>query len=378
MIYLDNNATTRVLPPVKEAMLPWLGEHYGNASSSHAVGQLAKQALVHARGVVASLLSATPAEIVFTSGATESNHTAIFSALSAQTNKKRIVTSAVEHSSTLLLLQHLETLGVEVVKVPVMPSGALNIVALENAVTDETALVTLMHANNETGVLFPVAEVANVAKNHGALLHVDAAQTAGKLLLNVKEIGCDLLSFSGHKLHAPQGVGVLFAKKGLPVAPMFFGHQERNRRGGTENLPGIVGLSVAIELAMAGVSDKQKTVAALRDYFEINILEHVPFAFLNGTESRSGNTSNLCFSGLNGEMLLNRLEKYGVIASLGSACTAGSTAPSHVLLAMGLSHDDALSSIRFSLSCETTREEIDATIHAVKQATEAMLLASAA
>lgn len=378
MIYLDNNATTRVLTPIREAMLPWLGEHYGNASSSHAIGQVAKQALVKARTSVAKLINAHPVEVIFTSGATESNHTAIFSALAAQPQKKRIVTSTVEHSSTLLLLKHLQTVGVEVVYVPVLPTGALDMSALREAVNQETVLVTLMHANNETGVVFPVAEVAEITQQQGALLHVDAAQTAGKFAINTKEIGCDLLSFSGHKLHAPQGVGVLFVKKGLAITPRFFGHQERHRRGGTENLPGIVGLSTACALAEAGLTEKQEAMSALRDYFEQHILAKVPFAYVNGTEARVCNTSNICFSGLNGEALLNQLEKNGIIASLGSACTAGGTDPSHVLLAMGLRHEDALASIRFSLSCETTRAEIETAIGVILRAVEDMLLQSAA
>lgn len=378
MIYLDNNATTRVLPEVREAMLPWLGEHYGNASSSHALGQRAKQALANARLCVAQLIGAQPVEILFTSGATESNHTAIFSALSAQPDKKRIVTSAVEHASTLQLLKYSEKLGVEVVRVPVSANGALDLPALREAVNANTALVTLMHANNETGVLFPVDEVAEIAHQHGALLHVDAAQTVGKMPLTIKEIACDLLSFSGHKLHAPQGVGVLFVRKGLVVDPMFFGHQERNRRGGTENLPGIVGLSVACALVQAALSENHIKIAALRDALEQGILATVPFAYLNGTAVRISNTSNLCFAGLNGEELLHRLEKNGVIASRGSACTAGGTEPSHVLLAMGLSREHALSSLRFSLSCETTQAEIEAAIHAVQLAVKAMTLQSAA
>ncbi len=378
MIYLDNNATTRVLPAVREAMLPWLGEHFGNASSSHALGQRAKRALANARSVVAKFIGAQPAEIMFTSGATEANHTAIFTALSAQPDKKRIVTSTVEHASTLQLLKYLEKLGVEVVHVPVLPSGALDIAALKAAVTASTALVTLMHANNETGVLFPLTEIADIAHQHGAIFHVDAAQTAGKIPLQSKEIGCDLLSFSGHKLHAPQGVGVLFVRKGLTIDPMFFGHQERNRRGGTENLPGIAGLMAGCELAQVTFAEKQIKIAALRDALEQGILATIPFAHVNGATARISNTSNICFAGLNGEELLTRLEKNEVIASRGSACTAGGTEPSHVLLGMGLGREDALSSLRFSLSCETTSAEIEATIQAVQQAVKAMTLQSAA
>lgn len=357
--YFDNNATTRVLPQVMEAMRPWFCEQYGNPSSSHPMGEYAKQALITARAAVAAFLHASPAEIVFTSGATESNHMAILGALAAQPEKRRIVTSTVEHSSTMRLLGQLSSLGVEVVQVPVQASGELDLAALAAAVTPGTALVTLLHANNETGVLFPVAEAAAIAHAHGALFHTDAAQSAGKFPLDVRQLGCDLLAFSGHKMHAPKGVGVLYVRKGIAMQPMIYGHQERNRRGGTENLPGIVGLDVACRLAQQHLDSGHGHVAALRNRLEQGLLSRLPFARVNGAGPRVPNTSNICLPGLHGEELLHRLGQAGVMASQGSACTAGGTDPSHVLLAMGLSRDHALSSLRFSLSRETTEAEVD-------------------
>ena len=372
MFYFDNNATTRVLPQVLEAMQPWFCEQYGNPSSSHPLGQYAKQAMVTARAAVASLLNAASAEIVFTSGATESNHLAILGALAANPERRRIVTSTVEHSSTLRLLEALEKEGMEIVRVPVNPGGTLDMVELREAVTPDTALVTLMHANNETGVLFPIAIAASIAKAQGALFHTDAAQTAGKLRLDVKQLGCDLLSFSGHKLHAPKGIGVLFVRKGLILKPLIHGHQERSRRGGTENLPGIVGLDVACRLAQEHLLLGKIRASALRDRLEQSLLARLPHVRINGYGLRVPNTASLCFAGLNGEELLHRLGQAGVMASLGSACTAGGTEPSHVLLAMGMTREDALSSVRFSLSRETTEAEVDVVVETVTTIVTAM------
>jgi len=356
--YFDNNATTRVLPEVLHAMLPWFSEHYGNASSSHQFGQFAKEALMTARGAVAKFLHASSAEIVFTSGATESNHMAIMSALAMHPTRRRIVTSTVEHSSTLRLLDELAKTGVEVIQIPVNAKGELNLAQLKTAVTEDTALVTLMHANNETGVIFPIAEVASIAHKKGVLFHTDAAQSAGKLALDVTQLACDFLSFSGHKLHAPKGIGVLFVKKGITAKPLIYGHQERNRRGGTENQTGIIGLGVACQLAQLAISNANSTIANLRNEIEQSMLNMLPFVSVNGAEPRVPNTTNLCFTGLHGEELLHKLNKAGVMASLGSACTAGDTNPSHVLLAMGINREDALSSLRLSLSKETTADDV--------------------
>jgi cysteine desulfurase len=347
--------------------LPWFTEHYGNASSSHQFGQFAKEALMTARAAVAKFLHASPVEIIFTSGATESNHMAILSALAIHPNRRRIVTSVVEHSSTLRLLDELAKSGIENIQIPVNAKGELNIPLLKAAVNEDTALVTLMHANNETGVIFPVAEVASIAHEKGALFHTDAAQTAGKIALDVTQLACDFLSFSGHKLHAPKGVGVLFVKKGISAKPIIYGHQERNRRGGTENQTGIIGLGVACQLAQQAISECNSKVSALRDDLEQTILKTLPFVSVNGSEPRVPNTTNLCFTGLHGEELLHKLNKASVMASLGSACTAGGTAPSHVLLAMGLSREDALSSLRLSLSKETTDTEVNMLVKIITQ-----------
>lgn len=356
--YFDNNATTRVLPEVLQAMLPWFTEHYGNSSSSHQFGQFAKDALIASRAAVAKFLNASPAEIVFTSGATESNHMAILSALAMHPTRRRIVTSAVEHSSTLRLLNELAKTGVDVIKIPVNTKGELNLEFLKAAVTEDTALVTLMHANNETGVIFPIAQVAAIAHEKGALFHTDAAQTAGKVALDVTQLACDFLSFSGHKLHAPKGVGVLFVKKGISAKPLMYGHQERNRRGGTENQTSIIGLGIACQLAQQAISDSNPAVSVMRNWLEQSMIKNLPFISINGAEPRVPNTTNLCFSGLHGEELLHKLNKAGVMASLGSACSAGSNEPSHVLLAMGLNREDALSSLRLSLSKETTEDDV--------------------
>jgi cysteine desulfurase len=370
--YFDNNATTRVLPQVFEAMQPWFCEQYGNPSSSHPMGQFAKQAMTTARASVAALLNASPAEIVFTSGATESNHMAILGALALNPGRRRIVTSAVEHASTLKLLEFLEQDGMEVVRLPINPGGGIDMAALQEAVTPDTALVTLMHANNETGILFPIAIAASVAKAQGALFHTDAAQTAGKIRLDARQLDCDLLSFSGHKLHAPKGTGALFVRKGLALPPLLHGHQERHRRGGTENLPGIVGLDVACRLAQEYLLLGKMQTAELRDRLERRLNARLRDIRINGYGLRVPNTVSVCFPGVNGEELLHRLGQAGVMASQGSACTAGGTDPSHVLLAMGMSREDALSSVRFSLSRETTEAEVDVVIDTVTTIVSAM------
>lgn len=381
-LYFDNNATTRVLPQVLEAMLPWFSEHYGNASSSHQLGQRAKEAIIAARASVASFMNASPAEIIFTSGATESNHMAILGALVANPARRRIVTSTVEHSSTLRLLDYLASTGIEVIKIPVNQNGELNMAMLTEAVTEDTALVTLMHANNETGVIFPIAKAAAIAHDKGALFHTDAAQTAGKIPLEVRQLGCNLLSFSGHKLHASKGVGVLYVRKGLAIKPLIYGHQERSRRGGTENQTGIVGLGVACQLAQQHLAEDSKSIAKsiaiLRNTLEQGIAAGLPFVRINGAGPRVPNTTSMCFTGLHGEELLHRLDQAGIMTSQGSACTAGGTDPSHVLLAMGLSREDALSSIRFSLSKETTEDEVNTVIKTVVNLATAMRNAVAA
>jgi len=358
MIYLDNNATTRIAPEVREAMLPFLDEAYGNPSSQNALGQRAKEALIAARRVVAEALHASPAEVVFTSGATESTHTAILGALAYFNGQRRhIVASAVEHPSTLKLLQELEKQGVAVTLVGVDERGMLDLAALDAAISHDTALVSAMWANNETGVIFPVEEIAHLAKLHGALFHTDAVQAVGRLPLDWSSSAIDLLSCSGHKLHAPKGIGALLVRKGLKLPPLLHGSQERNRRGGTENMLGIAGIGAAMTLLDTTDLSRQK---ALRDLLEQRIATALPFIHINGAGApRIANTSNLNFGGLNGEALLLQLERAGVIASLGSACQSGGSQPSHVLSAMGLDSAQAQASLRFSLSRYTTPAELE-------------------
>lgn len=358
MIYLDNNATSRLAPEVRDVILPLLDEAYGNPSSQNALGQRAKEALLGARRAVADALHASPAEVVFTSGATESNHTAILGALEHFNGRRRhIVTTAVEHPATLKLLQVLQTQGVEVTLVGVNEHGMLDLAALDAAITHDTALVSVMWANNETGVIFPVEEIAHLAKLHGALFHTDAVQGIGRLPLDWSNSAIDLLSFSGHKLHAPKGVGALLVRKGLNLPPLLHGSQERNRRGGTENMMGIVGLGAAATLIDIA---EQSRMQELLDRLEQLITAALPFARINGAgAARIANTSNICFDQLNGEALLLKLERAGVIASSGSACQSGGNRPSHVLSAMGLDNARAQASLRFSLSRYSTAVEIE-------------------
>jgi cysteine desulfurase len=357
-IYLDNNATTRVAPEVLEAMLPYLAHLYGNPSSQHLFGEPIKRRIGEARSAVAALLGASPAEIVFTSGATESNHTAIMGALAMRPERREIVTTSVEHPALLRLFQRLNETGYRVTYLPVGPDGAPDLDVLKDTVTEHTALVSMMWANNETGVVFPVAEALGTAKNRGAIFHTDAVQAVAKIPLKLSEITADLLSFSGHKLHAPKGIGVLFVRKGLTLPPLLFGHQERGRRGGTENVPGIVGLGKACEVA-AGNSGDTERIRMLRDRLEAGLLRSVPTAVVNGCRDlRVPNTSNLRFGTMDAEAILSRLNRLGIAASAGSACSSGGTEPSHVLMEMGHTREEALASVRLSLSRYTTIEEI--------------------
>lgn len=359
-IYLDNNATTRVAPECLDATLACLRDVYGNPSSKHHAGERARRLVNEARAQVAELLCAAPAEVVFTSGGTESNHLAILGALARDPARDHIVTSAVEHPSTLLLLRHLETHGVRVTYLPVDAHGQLDPAALAVAIAPDTALVTLLWANNETGVLFPVETMAQIAQSKGVLLHLDAVQAAGKVDIDLKHLPADLLSLSGHKLHAPKGAGALFVRKGLKFAPLLFGHQERGRRGGTENVPGIVGFGIACVLAVESRENDVICMAILRDRLERGILECVPFAAVNGADTaRVVNTTNIRFGDLSAEALADRLDRAGICVALGAACSAGSSEPSHVLTAMGLDRRAALASIRFSLSRYTTAAEIN-------------------
>ena len=359
-IYLDNNATTALAPECVEAVLACLRDSYGNPSSKHGVGERAKGQVEQARAAVARLLNVAAAEFVFTASGTEANHLAILGALAARPGKVHVVVSAVEHPSTLSLLAHLETSGVRVTRLPVNRGGMLDLAALEQAITPDTALVSLMWANNETGVLFPIVEAAQIAKSRGVLFHTDAVQVAGKIPLDLAQVPVDLLTLAGHKFHAPKGVGALFVRKGLKLQPMLFGHQERGRRGGTENVPAIVGMGVACELAAREMDAKAVAMAALRDRLETGVLMRIPCARINGGAAlRVSNTSSVRFGELAAEVILDKLDKAGIYASSGAACTAGGSAPSHVLSAMGLSEAQALATIRFSLSRYTTETEID-------------------
>jgi cysteine desulfurase len=361
VIYLDNNATTRIAPEVFEAMVPFLTEHYGNPSSAYSFGKRVEGHLKEAREKVAALLGCTPKEIIFTSCGTESDNAAIWSALQT-TGRKHIVTTQVEHSAIMNQTEWLEKNGYGVTRLPVGPDGTLSLADVENAIRDDTAIVSIMWANNETGVLFPVEEIASLCKRKGVLFHTDAVQTPGKIdLRSVAKSDIDFLSMSGHKLHAPKGVGVLYVKRRTKIVPYVIGGgQERGKRGGTENVASIVGLGRASELALANLGDEQSRVRALRDRFENTLLEKLPHLYVNGRrDQRLPNTSNIAFDFVEAEAILMSLDDKGICASSGSACTTGSLDPSHVLSAMGLTPARARSCVRFSFSHYNTDADID-------------------
>lgn len=359
--YFDHNATTSVAPEVVEAMLPFFGKQWGNPSSAYAFGRDVARHVDEARARVAALIGAEPREVLFTSCGTESNNTAWNSALMTQPGKRHLVTTAVEHSANLKFAEALQRQGCEVTVLPVYPDGQLDLHLLERAIRPDTALVSVMWANNETGVLFPVAEAAAICRSKGVLCHTDAVQAAGKVPLNVREAATDFLSLSGHKLHAPKGVGVLYVRRRTRFMPYLIGgHQERGRRGGTENVPYIVGLGRAAELALARFDEENRRVRSLRDRLETAVLQAIPGAARNGAaEPRLPNTTNLSFPGVEAEALLMLLDQWGICASGGSACTTGSTEPSHVLTAMGLGAARARGSLRFSLGRDTGEADVD-------------------
>lgn len=359
VIYLDNNATTKVDPDVLEAMLPYLTEYYGNPSSMHSFGGQVGKALKQARGQVASLLGAEESEIVFTSCGTEGNNTAIRAAIAAQPERKHLITTQVEHACVLNLFKQLEKQGYTVTYLSVDQKGQLDLMELEAAITGSTALVSIMYANNETGTVFPIEQAGAIVKEYGAAFHVDAVQVAGKLPLNLKTSTVDLMTISGHKLHAPKGVGALYVRRGFRFRPLLIGgHQERGRRAGTENVAGIIGLGKAAELAQLHLADVA-TEKKLRDRLEKGLLA-IPDTEINGDrKNRLPNTTNIGFKYIEGEAILLSLNQYGICASSGSACTSGSLEPSHVLRAMGLPYTTLHGSIRFSLSRYTTEAEID-------------------
>ncbi len=365
MIYLDNNATTKVAAEVKEAMLPFLAEEFANPSSLHALGSRIRKRLEEAREKIAGILGArSEREIIFTSGGTESNHSAVYSALKCFPNRKRIVTTQVEHSSIRILCQKLQQEGYEVVSIGVSESGALDWDAFIQALTDDVALVSTMWANNETGVLFPIEKIAQQVKEKGVLFHVDAVQAVGKIPINLSRIPMDYLSSSAHKFHGPKGIGILYVREGSPFSPLFVGgRQERDRRAGTENVPGIIAFARALELAEDAISNEMAKISGLRDQLETGLLFEIPDSFINGgIEPRISNTTNITIPGVDSEVLLIRLSESGIAASSGSACLTGALEPSHVLQAMGLSKELASSSLRLSLSRYTAQDEIDSAL----------------
>jgi len=372
MIYLDFNATTPVLPEVLEAMMPYFTTEWGNPSSTYKFGYKIKSAIETAREQVANLLWAHPMEVIFTSCATESNNTAIHAALKANPNKRHIVTSAVEHSSVLNYCMGLETEGYRVTYLPVDREGLLNIADLENAITDETAIVSLMWANNETGVLFPVKEIAEICQSRGVLYHCDAVQAVGKVNINVENHSINYLSLTGHKFHAPKGIGALYVKRKTPVSPFVHGgHQERNLRGGTESVPLIVGMGKAAELARKHLSCYDEKVRPLRDTLEEGILNSMSNAELNGHKTqRLANTSNISFHDIESEALLILLDKEGICASSGSACLADSDEPSHVIRAMKPQSAASHQMVRFSLDASNPTTDVQTALVAVKRAAE--------
>jgi cysteine desulfurase len=358
---MDNNATTQVAPEVLEEMLPYFSEFYGNPSSMHTFGGMVEQKIVEARERLARLLGASPEEIIFTSCGTESDNTAIRAAILSNPDKKHIVTSRVEHPAVKNLYEYLAKNGYRVTFVPVDRKGILDLDYLYKNLSEDTAIVSLMWANNESGVIFPIEDIGKVLKEKGIVFHTDAVQAVGKIPIDLKNVNVDMLSLSGHKLHGPKGVGALYVRKGTKFSPFLIGgHQEKGRRGGTENAASIVGLGKASELAARNISGENIRVKKLRDKLETEILNRVSNAIINGDrEHRLPNTTSIAFEFVEGESILLMMDEYGICASSGSACTSGSLEPSHVLRAMGVPFTAAHGSVRFSLSIYNTEEEID-------------------
>jgi cysteine desulfurase len=360
-VYVDNNATTMVAPEVVEAMLPYFSELYGNASSMHFFGGQVQKKVNEARDKVADLLGADPTEIVFTSCGTESDNAAIRGVLDSYLEKRHFITSRVEHAAVNNVATYLGRKGYRVTELLVDRKGRLDLDDLREGITDQTAIVSIMYANNETGVIFPIEEIGQIVKERGIPFHTDAVQAVGKIPINLAKSTIDMLSLSGHKLHAPKGIGVLYIRKGTRFSPfMIGGHQESGRRGGTENVPYVVGLGKACELAKKNMEDENTRVKALRDYLEKKILETIPNVLVNGDRNHKlPNTVSVSFEYVEGESILIMLSDLGICASSGSACTSGSLEPSHVLRAMGVPFTAAHGSIRFSLSIYNTKEEMD-------------------
>jgi cysteine desulfurase len=371
-VYLDNNATTPVAPDVADAMAGYLHEDFGNASSAHWYGQRARDAVEQAREQVARLIGAHPSEIIFTSGGTESDNMSIFGVVGAARPKtssggKHAITTAIEHPAVLYTARELESRGLAVTYVTPGPGGVVDVEAVAAAIRPETVLITVMLANNEIGTLQPVAEIGRLARERGITLHTDAVQAVGKVPVDVKCLGVDLLSLSAHKLYGPKGVGALYVRKGTHLEPLMHGgHHERDRRPGTENVPGIVGLGKAAELSTQKLDEDAQHIAALRDRLQAGILVRIEGATINGDAAhRQPNTLNVSFAGLKGESLVMALDLEAIACSTGSACSSGSTEPSHVLSAMGLSKEAARSSLRLSLGRYNTEADVDAALEAM-------------
>jgi cysteine desulfurase len=366
-VYLDNNATTPVLPEVFEAMKPFYLERFGNASSIHQYGQHARAAVEKARASVAGLFNCRPAEVIFTGGGTEGDNTAIFGLVRSGDH---IVTSAIEHHAVLNTCKRLEQMGCEVTYVPVNGRGQIEPDDVRKALRPNTRLISIMMANNETGVLQPVEEIGKIAREADVFFHTDAVQAAAKVPIDVEKIGCDVLSISGHKLHAPQGTGAMYIRKGTLIQPLLYGgSHERQRRAGTENLPGIVGLGKAAELAAEWLKSGRATeMAAMRDRLQQRVLTEVEAAGVNGEgAARVPNTTNLWFDYIEGEALVIALDLKGLAVSSGAACSSGAIEPSHVLLSMGLPHERARASLRISLGKQTTAEDVEFAINVIPE-----------
>ena len=364
IVYFDNNATTRVAPEVRDVMLPFLGEFYGNPSSMHAFGGQVAKFVDRAREEVARFINADPEEIVFTSCATESDNTAIRGTADYYGKDLKVITTAVEHPAILQPVRRLKALGYETVELPVNEVGQIDLEQLEKEIVawaGKPVLVSIMWANNETGVLFPMEEIAEICQKHGAILHTDAVQVAGKIPVDVKKVPVDMLSMSGHKFHAPKGIGLFYMKKGTKLKPfMLGGHQEKVRRAGTENVPYIIGLSKACELARLGMAEEQAYLTKLRDKLEAGIVAACPNVRVNGDKAhRLPNTLNVSFEYIEGEAIAYHLSDLGICISTGSACASGSLDPSHVIRAMGVPFIAVHGSVRFSLSRYNTMEEVD-------------------
>lgn len=361
-IYLDHNATTPIRPEVLSAMLPYLTEEYGNASSIHAFGQSAREAVERARVSVAALVGARAADIMFTSGGTESNNHAIFGAVPAlPPGSKHVITSVIEHVAVLDPCKFLAANGAELTILPVDRQGLVNPEDVRGALRPETSLITIMLANNEIGTIQPIEEIGKIAREKGIAFHVDAVQAAGKIPIQVEKLGADLVSISAHKFCGPKGVGALYIRKGTKLKPLLYGgHSERDRRPGTEDVAAIAGMGKAAELALSGLQQESDRVRALRDRLELELLSRIPHAWVNASLApRVPNTANITFPFIEGESMVIALDLKGVACSTGAACSSGAVEPSHVLMAIGLAPEDARATLRLSLGHQTTEEEID-------------------